>query len=270
MQMNKKKSIIKRMKKLIGYTISDSDLEYQIFLTKESLEQCKNLIQLILLDVKRQQKNRYIIALAGPPGSGKSSISALLKKLSIEYYGVKIITLPMDGFHHTNEYLKSHYINYKGKKISLYELKGAPESYNIEKYTHFIKRLTLADDNFYWPVYSRIKHEPVEKGILIKPEDKIFIIEGNYLLIGNKKWNNVENLYNKKLFLRPSIILKFKLKKRIIDRKIRGGYSKKEAKKHFRLTDRKNIKIVLKESKNYDILIKQKGLYSYSVRLIKT
>jgi hypothetical protein len=59
------------------------------------------------------------------------------------------------------------------------------------------------------------------------------------------------------------------LRRRIIERKVRGGYERTEAVSHFRRSDRYNIAEVWAYSKNFDYLLEQRGRFGYILKRMK-
>ena len=81
--------------------------------------------------IDNNDKNRYFIALSGPPASGKSTISEnLAKDLSAKGYNSSI--LQMDGFHYDDLILKEK---------NLLSKKGAPETFDVMGLINFVSRL---------------------------------------------------------------------------------------------------------------------------------
>ena len=248
----------------VYYHISESGFDYTIqYKSKTIKEFFVPFIEELFKIFIKNKKEILIVGIAGPPGSGKSTISALFKKL-LKEKDVTSFILPLDGFHLKNKELKEKKISYNNRVVSLYEKKGAKETYDAEKLLECMKKLR-EKRNFYWPVYLRTTHEPLEKGIYLSEWNSVFIIEGNYLFIGEHPWKRLMNFFDIKIFIRPK---KHFLKKRIVHRKYKGGYAKKEAHKHFRLTDSVNIQEVLNLSKGYQYVIEQKGKFSYTLRKI--
>ena len=93
----------------------------------------QELIKKLDQDVQKSNKNRYFIAISGPPASGKSTTSEKLHSdLTLKKYKPSI--LQMDGFHYDNSILKE-----KG----LLSKKGAPETFDVYGLLNFIKRFTI-------------------------------------------------------------------------------------------------------------------------------
>jgi pantothenate kinase len=210
---------------------------------------------------KRPGRDRYLLALAGPPGCGKSTVGALLCRLFTQK-GVRALVLPLDGFHLKNEELKRRRIKAGDGDISLYERKGAKESYDAERLLRSVSGLR-AGDPVAWPVYSRALHEPVEEGVPVREGGCICIIEGNYLLLDIEPWNRLRALFDKRILILGKRSL---MRKRIVSRKIRGGFSRREAEAHFRRSDALNIAEVIERSAGYDLRMTQRGRYGFSLR----
>lgn len=252
------------MSNKIIFLIEESNLKFKLYYTKTSIDKCfRKVSDLILDDFQKSNKQRYVVAVAGPPGCGKSSIAHLLSSLLKKNSKIETIVLPLDGFHYTNDYLKS--TRYRdSSNHTLYDVKGAPESYDTGSYKDKLGKLVKGNE-FYWPIYSRKTHNPVEKGIKILKQNAVYIIEGNYLLLDETPWRDFTHNYNIRIYINSKE--KF-LRKRIIKRKIAGGYNRMESKKHYMVSDRENIKRVLNDSRHYNILITQKRKYHYTFESI--
>lgn len=247
--------------RLLRYRIHDTGFDYTINYTKSTVE--KHLLPLsrdIEEDYLRNKRKLYIIGVSGPPGSGKSSISSILLQM-LTNRGLSVNILPLDGFHLRNQDLKAKRITVQNRSYSLHELKGAKETYDVKKLVECLEKLHRGG-GFFWPLYLRTIHEPVDNGLFISNQHGIYIIEGNYLFLNVSPWKQLAPFFQKKIFILPK--KKF-LKGRIVRRKQRGGYSRQEALMHFRRSDLRNINEVLSLSSGYDLLIRQRGRYSYEV-----
>ena len=99
--------------------------------------------------------------LAAPPGAGKSTLVSFLEKLSRENDDITDLqAIGMDGFHRRQEYLLSHTTIRDGKEVKMVEIKGAPVTFDLEKLTAAIEKVSSGEDTF-WPIYDRHLHNPV-------------------------------------------------------------------------------------------------------------
>ena len=193
---------------------------------------------------KMQQKlgRRMIVFLAAPPGVGKSTLALFLERLSnTDEEIVPVQALGLDGFHYPNSYLASQSIERDGKVIPLSAIKGAPETFAVEK---LMGKLTDArKNNVRWPIYDRTIHDVLEDMVTVKRP--IVILEGNWLLLGEDKWQNVRSFADYSLFVSAE---PQDLKERLIRRKIAGGSTMEAAKKFYQKSDRLNVERCLKKS----------------------
>ena len=102
----------------------------------------------------------------------------------------------------------------------------------------------------------------MEDGILINNSQGLYIIEGNYLLLQKQPWLQMRSLFDRAIFIQSREGL---LKKRIVTRKKRGGYSGSYARHHFQRSDRHNIREVLIHSGAWDYRLLHTGRYSYEL-----
>lgn len=225
------------------------------FMTKVSYseKEIQTLFYPILNELikRRKEKNgRLIVYLAAPPGTGKTTLSLFLKKLFDQLetpYSFQVLSI--DGFHYDRDYLTSHYITRNGTEILLNNVKGSPESFNLEALTDTLK--DLRDKPVNWPVYDRTIHDVSEETITADAD--IVLIEGNWLLLNEEKWNELEDYCDISLFIEADQEV---LKQRLINRKIRGGLSPEEAEIFYRESDGKNVERVLRNHFNTDIVLK--------------
>jgi pantothenate kinase len=195
-------------------------------------------------------RRRKIAFLAGPPGSGKSTCGAILHELGRQLLGREMTVLPMDGFHFPNEYLKTHFIERSGERIPLARIKGAPESFDLERFTKALELLSSGRE-LLWPIYDRKIHDVIPDQIRI-PTEGIFIVEGNYLLMDEPDWRKLLPFANKRIFiLEPEDVLL----DRLMARHMRGGKSPEQAKEWVMRNDLSNIRRVLSQRLPSDIQI---------------
>lgn len=133
-----------------------------------------------LLAQKAEGGGRVIAALAGAPGSGKSTVAErLADKLNARRPGMAAV-LPMDGYHYDDLHLVP---------AGLRPRKGAPETFDVGGLYHTLKRLRARDEAFVAvPVFDR-DIEIARAGARMIPADvPVIIAEGNYLLLGQEPW----------------------------------------------------------------------------------
>jgi len=205
---------------------------------------------------------RYILGVSGPPGSGKSTVSSVLNLLYADR-GVPAVVLPLDGFNLRNDELKARTIKEGGKLLALYDRKGSKESYDFEKLIACMGKLK-DPAAFFWPLYSRVLHEPVEEGVLLDRGPRVCIVEGNYLFLRAAPWSLLSPFFHKTLFIRSR---KTVMRRRIIARKMKGGFTRSEAERHFRRSDALNIREVIRCSEGYGMFLLPRGRHGY--RLVR-
>ena len=192
------------------------------------------LLMSITERIDNDYKNRYFIALSGPPASGKSTISEkLANDLSAKDYNTSI--LQMDGFHYDDLILKE-------KKLLL--KKGAPETFDVMGLINFVSRLQK-EDEVVIPIFDRSLELSRSSAVVISKNTKVIIVEGNYVLLNSYPWRELHKFFNTTVMINCE---KKILEKRLIERWENFNLPKKEIDEKVYKNDLPNGVNVLKNS----------------------
>ena len=178
----------------------------------------------------KPKKERNLIAIAGPPGAGKSTLAEIVTDLMNENL-MKTSLVPMDGFHLDNKTLK---------RVNLLDRKGAPETFDVKGFTELIKNLGYKK-SVRAPLFDRSSDEVVKNARKIPAEQEYIIAEGNYLLLNKDYWRDLYNYWDYKVFISVD---KNVLKSRLIERWLSENHTYSEAEARVLKNDLVNADIV--------------------------
>lgn len=136
---------------------------------------------------------RILVAIAGPPGAGKSTLADNVVK-ALKAKGESAEVLPMDGFHMDNAVLIE-----KG----LLKRKGVPESFDVRAFLDIVKAVRAADQEVLVPVFDRSRELAIASARVVSPDHRFIVIEGNYLLFSQGKWAELEGMFDYSVMLAP-------------------------------------------------------------------
>jgi pantothenate kinase len=191
---------------------------------------------------KSRSVPRLMVAVAGPPGSGKSAFGMLLVAvLNAEAEGSVAVLVGLDGWHYSNAYLETHFVERDGERVALRSIKGAPETFDAAAAYDCLSRIRLGG-RVSLPVYSRRLHEPIPDGETIDSVHWIVVVEGNYLLLDEEPWTKFRDLFDVRVFISASLET---LLDSLRGRHLRGGKAPPQIERHLRQVDLPNIKRVL-------------------------
>lgn len=179
---------------------------------------------------------RYVVALAGPPGAGKSFLSELLCQRLNDCESEVAVVVPMDGYHFDNAVLEPR---------GLLPVKGAPETFDIDSLAQDLRRIRRADSVVAVPVFDRPLDLARAGGRLIAPEHRIVIVEGNYLLLNWPRWSELRPLFDRTILIDVSDEV---LEARLIQRWLALGQDKAGALERTHHKDMHNARLVKKHS----------------------
>ena len=185
--------------------------------------------------------SRFIVAIAGPPASGKSTIAEKLSTtIAAKDKNSVPNIVPMDGFHLDNKILDD---------LNLRERKGASQTFDADGFIALIEKIYSEDENIKIPEFNRTKDKVVDNGKMITGENKIVIVEGNYLFLEEAPWNVLMGFFDLPIIILPKTEI---LEKRLIDRWLEQGFSLENAKTKAYSNDIPNAKSVLANSAYVD------------------
>jgi pantothenate kinase len=219
--------------------------------TRAEVEQYFEPLARYLIE-RNSLKERLLAVIAGPPGSGKSAFAALLVAVINALAGADVsLVVGMDGWHFTNAYLDSHTIKRNGQPIPLRRLKGSPETFDIDAAFACLSQIR-AGGRVHFPVYSRLRHDPIEKGGTVEDRHKIVIVEGNYWLLNEDPWRKFLPLFDIRIFLtgNPKTFIDG-----LVQRHVRGGRSPEDARRYVDAVDAVDILRVLDNHASPDIVV---------------
>jgi putative kinase len=236
----------------------DQQILEKIINTQLTLDQTTTPIQIDPVEIVRfydplavklrnlsRGKKRLMVAVAGPPGSGKSVFAALLVVvINAEAGFEEAIQIQQDGWHYRNQYLDTHTFHTVDGEVPLRKIKGAPETYDTTAAYTCLNRICQGD-KVSFPVYSRKLHDPVPDAGVVESKNRIVIIEGNYWLLQEPPWDQFQELFDVSIFLtaHPETLLEG-----LRQRQLRGGRSARVAEQQVINVDLPNIEYVIKNS----------------------
>ncbi|MFZ2102475.1 MAG: nucleoside triphosphate hydrolase [Oricola sp.] len=143
--------------------------------------------------LRRARDGRVIAAIAGAPGSGKSTIAERLVELIGEQAPGAAAILPMDGYHYDDLLLE---------ELGRRPRKGAPDTFDVGGLHAMLARLRAnEEDAVAVPVFDR-DIEIARAGARLVPQDvRIIVAEGNYLLLREGAWSDLKPLFDVTVFV---------------------------------------------------------------------
>ena len=135
------------------------------------------------IKAKAADSTRFIVALAGPPASGKSTLAQALS----DAIGPAARVVPMDGFHFDDRIL--------AERDRLHR-KGAADTFDVAGLVHLLSRLRGVEDKVAIPLFDRALEISRAQADIVTLDHRILIVEGNYLLLDEPPWRRLGDFFD--------------------------------------------------------------------------
>ncbi|MEW9526795.1 nucleoside triphosphate hydrolase [Agrobacterium radiobacter] len=191
---------------------------------------------------------RVMIAIAGAPGSGKSTIAEHVVDVLNAGEGVSAALFPMDGFHYDDAVLEE-------MKRRLF--KGAIDTFDAHGLRHMLERLKANEDDVVAvPVFDRAIEIARAGGRLIPQSVDIIVCEGNYLLASQSPWDRLKQIFDLTVFVDVD---EDDLRARLRDRWRSFGLGEDEINRKVEENDLPNGRFIISSSTEPDLRIGNPG-----------
>lgn len=189
-----------------------------------------------------RRAKRRIVAIAGPPASGKSTLAAKVVA-DLCQAGCASQLVPMDGFHLHNPILEGRNVLNK---------KGAPETFDIGGLLRLVAALGSGSD-VYYPTFDRRRDIAIAGAGYVDPACDTVVVEGNYLLMDAPDWRDLAEFWDFTIMLDcPDTVLEERLVQRWLD----YGLSPEQAKERAEENDLPNARLVNRSAMKADTIVR--------------
>ena len=178
-----------------------------------------------------QDNDRTLVAIAGAPGSGKTTLASELGRRLVSQK-VPAVVVPMDGFHLDNAILEER---------GLRPRKGAPETFDADGFVHLINRLR-ENVEVIAPVFDRTRDISIAGAVAIPAKCPVVIVEGNYLMFDEDPWRSLAPLWDITAWVDTPMST---LRSRLIQRWLSLNYSRAAATRRAESNDIPNAERIV-------------------------
>lgn len=183
---------------------------------------------------------RRLVAIAGAPASGKSTLAEALPDM-LESRGRRAALIPMDGFHLDNRILDAR---------GLRARKGAPETFDAAGLAALLIRAKQGEPVIH-PVFDRSRDIAIAGAGEVPEDVDLVLVEGNYLLLREPPWNALWPLWDLTIALH---VPEDELRARLLERWRGHGLSPGEAAVKTEGNDLPNARFVAANSTKADLI----------------
>ncbi|WP_176086522.1 nucleoside/nucleotide kinase family protein [Martelella sp. HB161492] len=191
-------------------------------------------------------RSRLLVAIAGAPGSGKSTLSS---RLCDRLNGAAAKTpaaavVPMDGFHLDDTVLTQQ---------GMLARKGAPFTFDFGGLDALLGRLARNDeDAIAVPLFDRDLEIARAGARLISRNCPIILVEGNYLLLDQAPWSAIRRHFDLTVALDVPLAV---LEDRLVARWLEQGFTLAAAQRRARENDLVNARLVRQSGIDADLVV---------------
>ncbi len=140
---------------------------------------------------------RVIVGIAGPPGSGKSTlVQQLAQRLNRTHGDNTAVALGMDGFHLSKAQLRQ-----MPDPDLAFARRGAPWTFDAAGFVARLNYLRQADVVVHWPDFAHELGDPIEDAITVNSAVQLVLVEGLYLLHDQDGWQDAQPIFDEVWYL---------------------------------------------------------------------
>jgi len=188
---------------------------------------------------------RAVLGIAGAPASGKSTLAALLLAELDRRHPGAAVGVGMDAFHIGHRLLV---------RQGMTDVKGAPDTFDAVGFIHLLNRIRSENGTIYAPEFNRDIEDSLAHVVEIRPEIRLVITEGNYLLLDTAPWNGVRPMLDEAWFVHLD---DDERRRRMMRRHERFGHDPETARARTLGTDERNAQLVNAAPNRPDLWIEQ-------------
>jgi len=189
------------------------------------------------------KSKRFLIAVSGIPGSGKTTLAATIATRLNELNGREspgsscgtpvAAFIPMDGYHLSRAQLSA-----MPDPTTAHDRRGAAFTFDGDSFLALVKKLREPllpeTTTLYAPSFDHAVKDPVQDDIAIHPTSRILVFEGNYLSLNKSPWKDAAELMDELWFVDVDFDV---ARKRLVGRHVKAGIAGDEEAAHKRVTE---------------------------------
>lgn len=173
-------------------------------------EQLSRLVDQVWQGYQKTPKNqRFMVAIGGIPGSGKTNLSSrvterLNERQQQENPGSDPVAAfcPMDGYHWPRSVLDTF-----DDPTNAHARRGAEFTFDGESFLNLVRALRAPLDGelgsrpILAPSFDHAAKDPVADDIAIRPHHRVVVFEGNYVCLDRRPWRDAAELMDLRWFV---------------------------------------------------------------------
>lgn len=185
--------------------------------------------------------SRVLLGITGAPGAGKSTLAEAI----VGQVGDTARLVGMDGFHLSQSRLT---------ELGTIARKGAVDTFDAAGFVTLVRRLRHPDEEIiYAPEFRRELEEPIGGALAIEPDVRLVVVEGNYLLVPDRPWGKLRELFDEVWYCEPDEQIRIAS---LIARHRAYGKTNDEARRWALGSDQRNTEMIAKTRPRADIIVK--------------
>ena len=202
-----------------------------------------------LAAARRADGRRRVLGIAGPPGSGKTTlVTALLAAAAGDAADPgltgRLAHVPMDGFHLADADLV---------RLGRRDRKGAPDTFDAAAYAAVLGAVReVPRREVAAPAFDHAVGEPEAGALVVPVQADVVVTEGNYLLLDDRAWRPVRDQLDEVWFCALADDVRVE---RLVRRHVAAGRAPQDARAWVVRSDESNAALVGPTSARADVVV---------------